>query len=419
MAVVDNLTYRQLAGNLRHGEKTEPSLVSLQFPQHLANAPGEILARRFNISTSIGMLAHGEDFKMTPWQEQKENDRYLEGRIFDEYGMALLDPDRPLFTPNFGEGSYSREQLRVAQQATGRALPPELTDMVMNLINEEAPLHELTDAPERLDFSVASMYSVQSMALLHVHALVPISDVAVATRTLNEKLSRLPGNMSSVIYPWKAKLPATRRDFWRLWDRIINENPTPFYMAACFLDSGFTTATEDDATEDVTLTVALSEYNNPAFVYQLGLETVVPLWQKYFHKDYSTQGRYTIPDEAVRGLEIQYHPDSRYFFDPPIWFDLTRGAPPVFFLTKKVKHEEVEQLKHMIGHELGDATDFEDVDGHPYNFVDWEKEEDGHVEDMVRIAAECRYYQGGRQGPTYIIFIDQQTFQDEKVIVSR
>lgn len=406
-AVADSLTYRQISGNVRLGENSEPSLIIVQLPSvqtdqdHPTNQ-NNVLAKRFALQLAIYMLISQEHFSIVPCKEP--NVGRVEKEIFDSYGMSLLDPEKTLFEPNFASDGPRQRQLHAVYQVCARkpSLPLEVTDMILDLVDEETPLQELTDAPTLLQ---------NNMDVLEVHALIPLPDIDAATEALNTILRE--HEMTAVIYPWKGKVSATRREFSRLWDRIIHENRRPHYFAACFVGS-------PTAVQDNELIVTHWNYRNATFVRKIAIENVVPSWQKHFNSSYMKQGIYDFPREALKNVEILFHPDQHFYDDTPPWDDsASPGAATVFLLTKKPDKTTLDAFKDRMNHDLGEYSSIEDYNGHPYNYVDWEREEDGDEWDMLRIAIECENDQGGRNKCSYPLFVDQQSLGDGTIILLR
>jgi len=409
IAVADRTTYRKLQGNWNPGEKPGPSSLVLlqtynQDQRDGMRAQSQILAKRFDVPEAISILVNNREISINPWQWQEQNDTELWSKLFDDYGMILHDPDMPPFQHEYGLEYLRHKHAQATEWALNQqpSLPNEVIKVINDMVNEEMPLEELTEAPEVLRCE---------MKVIEVHALIPLADVDATWRALEAKVKTQDPTASVVLYPWKNQSPATRREFWRLWDRIISRNNPPRNMLACFLDS--TTAAEDD-----TVIMVKWHNNDPAVLRQVGVEHAVPMWQRHLHPDHGKQYTYDLPNQAVKGAEIIYNPNDRFSNDN---LSAYSHDPYVFFLTKKPPAKAIAKVKErLIEQAAQDEIELDIEDGQAsYKFVEWEKDEDGDEQDMVRLAADCIRRQGGRQGQAHTIFVDRQTFEDDQVLFSK
>lgn len=407
-AVADDLTFRQLEGNLRTNETPDLSLVVIQIPNvdQPTDSPDSVCplprAKRFDVCDAIHILTTAAEIVITT-PKRCGHPKGTEGEPFFEHGLYLYDPEASLFQNTLHHADPRSSYRQAVREAltVEPALPLEIRENIESLVNEELPLEELMAAPKMLP---ADRHDIR------IHMLVPSVDIEATENALNEKLRQYDENMSIIIYQWTSPLPATRRDFWRLWDRIINKAHGSFYINACFLDN--TSATSHDE-----FIVVIWNYRNPAFVFKINLEHLTEMWKT--HSDDDEDNRiYEPPPEALETAEIHYHPDTRFFPDPPRWLFVGGDEKPsVFLLISKLDKDVAEQVKSLMLRDLDYDYVDEDNPMDVYAFVDWEEDRDGDVSDMMEIATECYDYLGGRVQQKYPIFADRQTLEDGKVIM--
>lgn len=380
LAVADSLTYRQIRKTQRSFESREPSLVLLQTcgssvdsSLEPCNQDLQVSAKRVRLEDAVSMLAEGRMLTAVPTMRQDWGYRRNPVGSFDEYGVIIHDFERSLFQADFGMDGARADYLQAENDALSLSptLPVKIVDRIMKHVREESPLERLTDAPLELQLRLDPP-KLEFHALTLATAEEHEADVVVV---LNEEICGCDKNAKCVIYPWKATLPATRRDFWRLYRRIINYNERPIYMVCLFFDRS--------AWHEEKTVVAASWYDeDPAVDCKMRPRQSLHVWrlQRTNIREVKEIGSgYDYPQ-----VELSYGPNARFFRDLPAWKSRSRLAPPVFFLTNCMNAEEVDKLKLTMRHNLGESDPvwYAGEDGAPYVFVPWVKDGDGDPRDM-------------------------------------
>ncbi|GME62945.1 uncharacterized protein K452DRAFT_359261 [Neofusicoccum parvum] len=380
----------------------------------------EVLAKRFPLKEACRILAEDEDFEVTrnaPFRSQVGFHRFEP--IYDEQGMALYDWDLPLFrTDSARTRAYTHTVDRVLTLKP--ALPIEIADTIESSLEEPEPLESLTDAP---------VFLKNDKTVLEVHALIPLSDVAATAAALSKQIQVTAPGTTAVIYPWKHPfLPASRRDFWRLWQRLVTRNERPSHSIALFLDVD-AAPTPSSGRQDLSLIAAeWQTIDSPTLVTRMGVEHAVPVWRVHHSTRHgvSRPEHEGLPPEAVMQRERLVGPDARFFEDPPAWRPLTGAeggasddAHPVFFLTagEDAEGRRPKDVMDLMMSEIDDPDEF--AYPSPYVFVEWEREDDGGAEEMLEIGVRCHDANMGRAGFEHMIFVDRQTFEDKKVLYAK
>ncbi|OJD29230.1 uncharacterized protein BKCO1_8700025 [Diplodia corticola] len=479
IGAVDNLTYRLLCGQRRPGERPECSMIILEktASNEDDDSTPEAAAKRFPLAQAIRILTQQHQHDQQPITVNRTASPFealhpLVGvnhrRLYDGLGCVLHDWSLPLFG-SAAAVRARRARDRAVDQALGvvaataaappsgrrrpPALPLELADAVKEELAAPEPLEDLTAAPT---------FVMNDPKVLEFHALVALRDVEAATRVLNDKLAaaaaagaagaatadkgvgsavkndgkkkkkkkkkKFQMATKAVIYPWRPRevdggggLPASRRDFWRLWQRIMRYNERPARTVALFLDADPAAAAESDGgDEDDDIPVVLAQWQDtrsPSLVSRVGLRAgdVPRLWPVVVspraHGFYSVsrmdllarrrkEGHESSPVfPATDRVECLLGPDARFFVDPPPWeFADDHGLSethPCFFLTKAEGEEGgVEGMVKLMQREVFNV-EVAGVEAGPYAFVEWEGEEDGGMDDALMLAVQC--WEGGVQ----------------------
>ncbi|KAF9637257.1 hypothetical protein BFW01_g8153 [Lasiodiplodia theobromae] len=482
IGIVDNLTYRLLCGQKRPGENPECSMIILQTSPLPSQTNGdsnaetlsgsqqpEITAKRFPLAEAIRILTQRDEAitvnRSAALFDQPESVHRHVG-VHSNLGLILHDWSLPLFHDATSVRAQRAHQSTIDQALAGAgstpgrpALPLELADAIREELAQPQPLDELTAAPTFL---------LADPEVLEVHALVPLEDLEASTQALNEKLKaaaaaaptpspdseekdddgqkKVRVAKKAVIYPWKREgVPASRHDFWRLWHRIVRWNENLRRPVSLFLDVDPAAPPaerrlgDDDDTDDILLIVAEYQYNNnPTLVSRVGLraDDLVRLWPAVHQPSY----RYWSSRPDLRAerekkgdavpvypltdrVELLVAPDARFFHDPPPWKFADNGlndeAHPCFFLTKGEGEEGgVQGLVDLMHKEVFEDAEVDEDNG-PYAIVQWDREEDGGKDDMLRLAIECWEGRPGLDRGTdegYCIFVDREAFKSKKVL---
>ncbi|KAL1641148.1 hypothetical protein SLS58_006256 [Diplodia intermedia] len=472
IAVVDNLTYRHLCGQKRPGEKPECSMIILQTsppPASSKTDPGdellqpEVAAKRFPLDQAVRMILtqQGDEEPITvnrtaaAFEEDRGRTFYRPGGLYGGVGFALHDWSLPLFSSAAAVRAQRARDQSVARALAGAApgragLPLELADAVREELARPEPVEALTAAPT---------FVLNNPDVLEFHALVPLRDVEASTAALNERLRAANDKgvkddeqdvaTKAVIYPWKRDgVPASRREFWRLWQRILHHNERPGRTVALFLDvdPAADRDGDDDDDDDDDIPVILAEWQdrgNPTLVSRAGLRAegnnnLMRLWPAVLGSrtrgyPYCSRAE-LIEKRKEKGpaspvfpptdrVECLLGPDARFFVDPPRWKFADEGAlndaHPCFFLTKGEGDGGLKGIVESMHREVYDGADVSEDDG-PYAFVEWEGERDGDMDDALGLAVECFECAGSltRGREEYCIFVDREALRTREVMYS-
>ncbi|KKY14484.1 hypothetical protein UCDDS831_g08144 [Diplodia seriata] len=209
----------------------------------------EVAAKRFPLDQAVRILTQqGDEEPITvnrtaaAFEEDRGRTFCRPGGLYGGVGFVLHDWSLPLFNSAASVRAQRAPDRSVAQALAGAApgcpaLPLELADAIREELAQPEPIEELTAAPT---------FVLNDHDVLEFHALVPLRDVEASTAALNEKLKAANDKgvkddadvaTKAVIYPWKRDgMPASRREFWRLWQRILHHNERPSRTVALFLD---------------------------------------------------------------------------------------------------------------------------------------------------------------------------------------
>lgn len=413
--MADNLTVRQLEGRLRHGDSPSTSLILLQVspsskPARDSTEAGDdfrVFAKRFCLECAISMLTSGETFDITPYATQErefyaiQEMDFIPMRIHGQYGMILHDFDSPLFqsTSETNRDRGKRHLMLLKALQLKPQLPDKIKYMILDHFLQESPIDESTDAPPSLKHDADT---------IEVHALFPSTDLVSITDKLKRAIRIRYPEMDVRVYAWKSNTPATRRDFLRLWHRIVNSNVGPLIIQACFLDA--VSAKSCDS-----LILAKWCGNDPLPVRKLSLDHAVEAWTSWYGGGAGTTEDSSLADKPT-DVEQIYFPDDRFF---PLVRD--RRQYLCVFLTNKRSAKAIEDMKQNIFEQniIDHARAPHDFFGEPFEFRLWKGEEDGNDEEMLRMAISRYYWEGKRYRQRFVVFIDRDTFENGDVVLSR
>lgn len=415
LAVADEISFQQLDAespgfSFVYIQLSEPTK-SESYASKSRTESVEIVAKRMGFNSVVRILAQNETFDMLPLKEQSDP-WWCMGPFYDQYWSVLHNPENSLFQPDFSVDRLRSEFISTVLKAMSLkpSLPMELKLMILNSVKQEVSIDAMTDAPRILKNDTHTM---------EIHALFPGSDLTPVKNRLDESIKMKDPQMSVNLYAWKGHLPATRGDVWRLWDRIINCHQLPVYFAACFLDTA-----SAEGCDSVIL--ALWNHAGTATAYRVSLDYAVELWKTIHQnrnealKAFLHEDENTFRKDKITDIEMLHCPNNTFPDKKPPWRKTGGSDTAVFFLTKIPDAQAIENLENEMCRDIGSMewTRDEYPDG-PYIFTPWESDKDGVCEDMLRIATEAYYDTGGRLGQRYLIFVDQHSFDDKKVIFSR
>lgn len=191
-------------------------------------------------------------------------------------------------------------------------------------MNEELDLSKLTAAPPRRELEPRKM---------HIHTLVPLDkkDIEGLQEKFNKRLASHAGGYSCVLHQWISPKCASRRDFWRLFDRVCCQDSARGFQTV-FLFLGW----EGWSSESYEIGMVQWWENQPAPTRRLPIELVAERWELCSFTSTSLFKKKDMQRFREPDFELIMDPDSRFFYDPPMFVGLTHGDEriPVFLLTK-------------------------------------------------------------------------------------
>ena len=406
----DSLSRSQLDGVVRPGRPAAVSLIITQIspPQPSSSESDNVTPRRSSLINAkrvyipeINDVVDGKSICNIEFDEKIKN--RTDPQSWYDQGMMLFDPQRPLFNRSF---PTAEDQARGRNQAddalhTMRSAPREIMDMIMQAHCVETNIDEMTTAPARPS---------EDPEELQVHMLISMKsdDLTSLEGRLNDMLSHSENNSHCKLHAWRAIHPASRYDTWRLFERFCYYNRKQTYSTFAFIGWAPT-----DGNVDVG--IMQWNYNVPPLVRKTSLQEAMDLWKANMKRDFKPP-----PDSADlydKNVELLLDYDAPFYWDPPPFISLKKETfdIPVFLLTKHLTQEEFSAVREEI--ETMGEVDSAFGEGKGCILVEWDREEDGTLDDMWRLTWQCHAYRG--QGSTgSVVFIDRQSAVDLTVTVT-
>ncbi|KAL3447257.1 hypothetical protein BJX65DRAFT_318293 [Aspergillus insuetus] len=408
LLVADELTKRQLTGNLRVGEYPTISVVMVSIRR--VRAPGaaedqiRIVAKRTAGPTwprsedeheivYEDFLAEMESFELLPLHRKESP--------FADCGLALHDPDQRPFTPD-STGVMGREKDSEAHGLT------ELPDGIKHLGNHHLNVFLLFPAmPEEQQATESILQKTFETIQQNLQK-----------ETSQEESKDFVERIHVHAIPWEHHhVTGTRRQLLALWNAYQSLVPLDDIVRDIFLLD----APIHDQT-NVKLKVVSSTIYGGTYITHLTPPQILPLWNT------SWVGNWSHPKQESPDCELLYQPDDPFYVSTPPWQPTTCFVNwvSVFYLTNKLTAEKDSAIRDELS-KFDPGFDWKGSRPKTACFVPWtppptddDPARDGALEDMWDIFWKLYTYKRGRSVPygtsVPTFFIDQQSAIDKTVI---
>ncbi|KAI9666785.1 MAG: hypothetical protein M1831_001561 [Alyxoria varia] len=258
LLVFDSLSLLQLKGRTKPNQDTELQLVLLSEPPVAigSGAPKSVFAKRVNLPLGFQLANPLNDEPLDPPSHDLLLDQDFEHIIPAKYyfkrGFLIYPPDAPLLPEGFDDPSYdkwnnsSKIEPTIHECLDAKDVPAELQFTILDHVRN-TPLDELSEAPAKIRAAPDAYLDAPPWVTL----ALPDNPIEFEKR-LNEQVELFSaefekeyGTPSWVLSPpaigrgpttlpyipddknsvsrWKTNKPATRRDFWRLFQLFAQE----------------------------------------------------------------------------------------------------------------------------------------------------------------------------------------------------
>lgn len=423
LVVADRLTARQLRGEAHLGERDFVTVVMVAVRAARIGEPARsqdrvrVVARRSGCAElKDGVLLQTISTLELPARllGYNENTSF----IFDELGLELQDPGRPVFTPD-QPGLLAHEEVRMAAQqvlSMQGHLPPELHSPILRAAEEDIgqPIPELPrpTSPRGKRRDLFLCFPATDSTLDDTDIMVQYL-MAVAERQLTGDEYLIAKHLR--LRPWPYPRPMSRWDLMRVWAGV-NEQ----YL--------YGLAQPISATDPKSAQFVLMWNDIDSDRHALIQEPLDTMMRPRTPKTNRVRAQLDSGETLDCPHEILHNPGRPFYVDVPEWISVNPDLhwARFFYLTSQSPPEQDQALRREILITSEDRANTGDHAKKHAVFVPWQKDTpDGSLDSVWNIFWEIWQYEmahsthytvAGRQcGIT--CFIDQQSLIDHTVLI--